>query len=63
MANIYQGLAYSKMEDYNRAEEVFADLKNDDLKKDYKKLLSVYYAEMLLHAGKKDCLLYTSRCV
>ena len=54
LAKIYQGLAYSKMEDYNRAEEVFADLKNDDLKKDYKKLLSVYYAEMLLHAGKKE---------
>ena len=47
LAKIYQGLAYSKMEDYNRAEEVFADLKNDDLKKDYKKLLSVYLS--LIH--------------
>ena len=52
---IYQGLAYSKMGDYYRAEEVFTDVKKDDkLKKDYKKLLSIYYSEMLLQAGKKE---------
>ena len=54
LAKIYQGLAYSKMEDYKRAEEVFADLKKEKLKKDQRKLLSVYYSEMLLHAGKKE---------
>ena len=55
LARIYQGLAYSKMEDYYRAEEVFADLRKDSkLKKDYSKLLSVYYSEMLLQAGKKE---------
>ena len=54
LARIYQGLAYSKMEDYHRAGEVFAELKNDKIKKDYQKLLTVYYSEMLLHAGKKE---------
>lgn len=55
LARIYQGLAYSKMGDYYRAEEVFTDVKKDDkLKKDYKKLLSIYYSEMLLQAGKKE---------
>lgn len=54
LARIYQGLAYAKMEDYTRSEEVFADLKNDKLKKDQRKLLSIYYSEMLLHAGKKE---------
>lgn len=55
LARIYQGLAYSKMVDYYKAEEVFADLSKDSkLKKDYKKLLSVYYSEMLLQAGKKE---------
>lgn len=54
LAKIYQGLAYSKMEDYARAEEVFADLKASKLKKYDRKLLSVYYSEMLLHAGKKQ---------
>ena len=54
LAKIYQGLAYSKMEDYKRADEVFADLKKEKLKKDQRKLLSVYYSEMLLHAGKKE---------
>lgn len=54
LARIYQGLAYAKMENYHRAEEVFADLKNNDLKKDYQKLLSVYYSEMLLDAGKEQ---------
>ncbi|MGZ5262404.1 MAG: type IX secretion system periplasmic lipoprotein PorW/SprE [Kaistella sp.] len=55
LARIYQGLAYAKMEDYYRAGEVFADLSKDDqLKKDYKKLLSIYYSEMLLQSGKKE---------
>lgn len=54
LARIYQGLAYAKMEDYTRSEEVFADLKNDKLKKAQRKLLSIYYSEMLLDAGKKE---------
>ena len=54
LARIYQGLAYAKMEDYPRAEEVFANLKDAKLKKDERKLLSLYYSEMLLNAGKKQ---------
>lgn len=54
LARIYQGLAYSKMQDYHRAGEVFGELKNAKIKKNYQKLLSVYYAEMLLQSGKKD---------
>lgn len=54
LAKIYQGLAYAKMEDYNRSEEVFADLKKEKLKKNQRKLLSIYYSEMLLDAGKKE---------
>ncbi|SEV82172.1 type IX secretion system periplasmic lipoprotein PorW/SprE [Kaistella antarctica] len=54
LARIYQAQAYSKMEDYHRAEEVFADLKKSKIKKDYRKLLEIYYSEMLLNAGKKQ---------
>ena len=54
LAKIYQGLAYSKMGDFARAQDVFAELKKEDLKKDYKKLLSIYYSEMLLQAEKKE---------
>lgn len=55
LAKIYQGLALSKMGDYYRSEEIFFGLKEDNrLKKEYRKLLSVYHSEMLLHAGKKE---------
>lgn len=54
LARIYQGLAYSKMQDYHRAGEVFSELKNAKIKKNYQKLLSIYYSEMLLKSGKKD---------
>ena len=54
LARIYQGLAYSKMADYTRAEDVFSDVKKSKIKKEYRKLLEIYYAEMLLQAGKKQ---------
>ncbi|MGA9212627.1 tetratricopeptide repeat protein [Kaistella sp.] len=54
LAQIYQAQAYSKMEDYHRAEEVFADLKKSKIKKEYRKLLEIYYSEMLLQSGKKQ---------
>ncbi|MDQ0475917.1 lipopolysaccharide assembly protein LapB [Chryseobacterium sp. MDT2-18] len=54
LARIYQAQAYSKMEDYHRAEEVFADLKKSKIKKEYRKLLEIYYSEMLLQSGKKQ---------
>lgn len=55
LAQIYKGLAYAKLEDLNTANQIFADLKQTkDLKKKYKKILSIYYAEALLAAEKKD---------
>jgi len=54
LARIYQGLAYSKIGDYARAEDIFADLKRSDINKDYQRLASIYYSEMLLNAGKKQ---------
>lgn len=54
LARIYQAQAYSKMEDYHRAEEVFAELKKSKIKKEYRKLLEIYYSEMLLASGKKQ---------
>ncbi|RLJ31320.1 tetratricopeptide repeat protein [Chryseobacterium sp. 7] len=54
LARIYQGLAYDKIKDYHRAHETFAKLKGEDLNKSYAKLLSIYYAESLLDAGKKE---------
>ena len=54
LAKIYQGLAYAKMKDYFKANEIFANLKTKDLKKDYRKLLGIYYSESLLESGKKD---------
>lgn len=54
LARIYQGLAYDKIKDYHRAHETFAKLKGDDINKSYAKLLSIYYSESLLDAGKKE---------
>lgn len=54
LARVYQGFAFSKMQDYSRAEEIFSSLKNDNLKKEYNKLRSIYHAEMLLNSGKKE---------
>lgn len=54
LARIYQGLAYDKIKDYHRAHETFAKLKSEDISKSYAKLLSIYYSESLLDAGKKE---------
>lgn len=54
LARIYQGLAYDKIKDYHKAHETFAKLKGEDINKDYAKLLSIYYSESLLDAGKKE---------
>ncbi|PKF75138.1 tetratricopeptide repeat protein [Chryseobacterium sp. PMSZPI] len=54
LARIYQGLAYDKIKDYHRAHETFAKLKGEDINKSYAKLLSIYYSESLLAAGKKE---------
>lgn len=55
LAKIYQAQAYAEMRDYFRANEIFSKLKKDkNLKKTNQALLSLYYAEMLLHFGKKN---------
>ncbi len=53
LARIYQGVAYDKIKDYHRAHETFAKLKGENINKSYAKLLSIYYSESLLDAGKK----------
>lgn len=53
LAKIYEGLAYSKLKNYQRANEIFEDLKNKDLNKKQLQLLSIYQAENWLYEGKK----------
>lgn len=54
LAKIYQGLAYSRLQDDYRANETFLALGNQDLKKEYVRLKTIYYSEMLLKSGKKE---------
>ncbi|AKK72510.1 gliding motility protein [Chryseobacterium gallinarum] len=54
LARIYQGLAYDKIKDYHKAHETFAKLKGEKINNNYAKLLSIYYSESLLDAGKKE---------
>ena len=54
LVKIYEAYAYGKMKDYYQADENFRDLKEEKLRKSEKKLLSVFYSEMLLEAGKKE---------
>lgn len=54
LVKVYEAYAYGKMKDYYQADENFRDLKEEKLKKSEKKLLSVFYSEMLLEAGKKE---------
>lgn len=55
LAKIYQGQLYYKMGDTYKAQEIFHQLKDKSkLKKAYRKLLSIYTAEMLVETGKKE---------
>lgn len=54
LAKVYQGQAYAAMGDYVKANQIFIELKEKDLKKDHEKLLDLYYAESLLKSGKKN---------
>lgn len=55
LAKVYQAQAYTKLKDFYKAEQIFEEAKTDSkLKKHHAKLLSVYYAQMLLNAGKKE---------
>lgn len=54
LARVYQGLAYAKIGDYFRANEIFLALKNDGINRDYEKLRSVFHSETLLASGKRE---------
>ena len=54
LVKVYEAYAYGKMKDYYQADENFRDLKEEKLRKSERKLLSVFYSEMLLEAGKKE---------
>ena len=55
LAKVYQAQALAKMGDYYRADEIFRELKGQKkIKKEYQKLSTIYYSEMLLHSGKKE---------
>lgn len=54
LARIYQALAYTYLQDYYKAHEIFLDLKKQNIKKKYKKLLAIYHSEMLLAAHRKE---------
>ncbi|MET3536943.1 type IX secretion system periplasmic lipoprotein PorW/SprE [Chryseobacterium limigenitum] len=54
LAKVYQAAAYAQIKDYHKAQEIFAQLKTEDISKEYKKISSIYSAESLLDAGKKE---------
>lgn len=54
LIKIYEAYALGKMKDFYRSDEAFRDLKEQKIKKSYRKLLSVFYAEMLLQANKRE---------
>lgn len=54
LAKIYQAYAFTKMKDYTRANDIFSELDQKNIKKEYQKLKSIYYSEMLLNADKKQ---------
>lgn len=54
LARVYEGLAYNQIKNYHKAHETFNKLKGEKISKDYDKLLSIYYSESLLDAGKKE---------
>jgi tetratricopeptide (TPR) repeat protein len=54
LARVYEGLAYAQLKDYYKSDQVFAKLKSDGISKNHDKLLSIYYSESLLDAGKKE---------
>lgn len=54
LARVYEGLAYAQIKNYHKSEEIFTKLKSDGISKSHEKLLSIYYAESLLDAGKKE---------
>ncbi|CAD7805939.1 hypothetical protein CHRY9390_01440 [Chryseobacterium aquaeductus] len=54
LARVYEGLAYAQLKDYYKSDQIFNKLKSDGINKDQDRLLSIYYSESLLDAGKKE---------
>lgn len=54
LARVYEGLAYAQLKDYYKSDQIFAKLKSEGISKNHEKLLSIYYSESLLDAGKKE---------
>lgn len=54
LARVYEGLAYAELKDYYKSDQVFAKLKSEGISKEHEKLMSIYYSESLLDAGKKE---------
>lgn len=55
LAKIYEALAYFKLGDFYKSNEIFLELKNQPkLKKKYRALASVYYSELLLKNDHKQ---------
>ncbi|WP_300671540.1 tetratricopeptide repeat protein [Soonwooa sp.] len=53
-ARIYQAEIYAKLKDYQKADKLFVELKDEKLNKEEKRTLSIFYSEMLLKWGKKN---------
>ncbi|WP_313027347.1 tetratricopeptide repeat protein [Soonwooa sp.] len=53
-ARIYQAEIYAKLKDYQKADRLFVELKDEKLNKEEKRTLSIFYSEMLLKWGKKN---------
>lgn len=54
LAHVYEALAYAQMKNFRKSQDIFAELKSEKLSKDHEKVMSIYYAESLLDAGKKE---------
>lgn len=54
MARIYQAQVYAKLKDFQRADRLFAELKEEKLNKEEHRTLSIFYSEMLLKWNKKN---------
>ncbi len=55
LIKIYEGVSYSKLQDHERALQIFAELTQEkNLKKEIQKVLALHYSEVLLQADKKE---------
>ncbi len=54
LARVYEGLAYAQLKDYYKSDQIFNKIKSEGISKEHEKLMSIYYSESLLDAGKKE---------